>query len=188
MQGNISKVVLVGPRAAGKTTLGRALAAELSWEFVDSDDLLAVQVGQPAEDYLRLSGEQAFRKVEEEIARAAIARDGPRVVALGGGAVLQRPVRNDLEDEQLLVVFVRAPVPTLVERQMAVPRAPLTREPLTREPLTREPREALQQEVTVLLVQRWRYYVEVCDMQLDTSSANVDACLRSIMDKMGHLS
>ncbi len=178
MQGNISKVVLVGPRAAGKTTLGRALAAELSWEFVDSDDLLAVQVGQPAEDYLRLSGEQAFRKVEEEIARAAIARDGPRVVALGGGAVLQRPVRNDLEDEQLLVVFVRAPVPTLVERQMAVPRAPLTR----------EPREALQQEVTVLLVQRWRYYVEVCDMQLDTSSANVDACLRSIMDKMGHLS
>ena len=79
MQGNISKVVLVGPRAAGKTTLGRALAAELSWEFVDSDDLLAVQVGQPAEDYLRLSGEQAFRKVEEEIARAAMRLAGAKL-------------------------------------------------------------------------------------------------------------
>ncbi len=180
MQANISKVVLVGPRAAGKTTLGRALAAELSWEFVDSDDLLAAQVSQPAEDYLRLFGEQAFRKVEEAVARAAIARDGPLVVGLGGGAVLSRPVREDLEDEQLLVVFVRAPVPTLVERQMAVPRAPLTLQTLTG--------EALQQEVTVLLAQRWRHYVGVCDMQLDTSSANVDAGLRSIMDKMGQLS
>ncbi len=182
MPANISKVVLVGPRAAGKTTLGRALAAELSWEFVDSDDLLAAQVGQPAEDYLRISGEQAFRKVEAETARAAIARDGPRVVALGGGAVLQKPVRNDLQDEQMLVVFVRAPVPNLVARQMAVPRAPLTREALTGQALTGQ---ALQQEVTVLLAQRWRHYVTVCDMQLDTSSANVNACLRSIMAKMG---
>ena len=180
MDANIKRVVLVGPRAAGKTTLGRGLAEELGWEFLDTDDLLAAQVGMPADDYLRLSGQPAYRRAEEEVAGAAMARPGTLVLALGGGAVLSRQLRNALEGEHQLVVFVRAPVPDLVKRQMAVPRAPLTREALTG--------GALQQEVTVLLAQRWRHYVSVCDMQLDTSSANVDACLRSIMAKMGHVS
>ena len=130
MDTSINKVALVGPRAAGKTTLGGALAGELGWEFLDTDDLLAAHVGQPADDYLRLSGEQVFRRAEEEVARAAMARPGTQVLALGGGAVLSRQLRNALEGEHLLVVFVRAPVPTLVKRQMAVPRPPLTGEAL----------------------------------------------------------
>lgn len=173
---DILKVVLVGPRAAGKTTLGRALAAGLGWSFVDADDLVAAAVGRPAPDYLRDSGEAAFRQVEEQVILAATASSRREVLALGGGAVLSAAVRDALTDtERVFVVFLRAPVPTLVKRQEAAPRPPLTGRPL-------------HDEVVQLLAARWRYYVAVSHMQLDTSSANVDACRRSIMDKMGRTS
>lgn len=177
--GSILKVVLVGPRAAGKTTLGKALADTLGWGFRDTDDLVAAAVGQPAEDYLRSAGEEAFRKAEEPVVQAAVDTSTQEVLALGGGAVLSAAIRATLrlghQQKRLLVVFLRAPVPTLVERQEAAPRAPLTG-------------NALRDEVTMLLAARWRYYVAAACMQLDTSSANVDACQRSIMDKMGHTS
>jgi len=172
----ILKVVLVGPRAAGKTTVGMALADTLGWGFRDADDLVAAAVGQPAEDYLRTAGEAAFREAEEKVVQAAVDESTQEVLALGGGAVLSPAIRDTLRVEnqgnRLLVVFLRAPVPTLVERQEAAPRAPLTGTPL-------------RDEVTVLLAARWRYYVAVSHMQLDTSSANVDACVRSIIAKMG---
>ncbi len=173
---DILKLVLVGPRAAGKTTLGMALADKLGWGFVDTDDLVAAAVGQPAEDHLRVAGEAAFRKTEEQVVQAAVVTSTREVLALGGGAVLSAAIRDALrlpdQQDRLLVVFLRAPVPTLVERQEAAPRAPLTGQPL-------------RDEITVLLAARWRYYVAVSHMQLDTSSANVDACQRSIMAKMG---
>ncbi len=87
-------------------------------------------------------------------------------------AAIRDALRPPDQQERLLVVFLRAAVPTLVERQEAAPRAPLTGQPL-------------RDEITVLLAARWRYYVAVSHMQLDTSSANVDACQRSIMALMG---
>ncbi|MHC4918783.1 MAG: shikimate kinase [Planctomycetota bacterium] len=88
MPDKIRKVVLVGPRAAGKTTVGRALADRLGWGFRDTDDLLAAAVGQPAEDYLQNAGEAAFRTIEEQVVGAALLSTDPEVLALGGGAVL----------------------------------------------------------------------------------------------------
>jgi shikimate kinase len=172
----VHKVVLVGPRAAGKTTLGKTLAATLGWGFVDTDDLVAAATGQPASDYLNTAGEAAFRKVEEQVTRIALAGPDREVLALGGGAVLSAEIRAALAPgdpkTRRLVVFLRAPVQALVERQQAAPRPALTGRPL-------------RDEITVLLAARWRYYESVSQMQLDTSSANVDACQRSIMAKMG---
>ncbi len=170
----VQKVVLVGPRAAGKTTLGRVLATDLGWTFRDTDDLVAAATGQPAGDYLRGAGEAAFRRVEEAVVPAAVASARREVLALGGGAVVSATVREALREpaHPLLVVFLQAPVPVLVARQEVAPRAPLTD-------------LALRDEIAQLLAERWDYYTAVSHMQLDTSSANVDACRRSIMDKMG---
>jgi len=96
MPDKIQKVVLVGPRAAGKTTLGRALADRLGWGFRDTDDLLAAAAGQPAEDYLQKAGEAAFRTIEEQVVGAALLSTDPEVLALGGGAVLSASVRKAL--------------------------------------------------------------------------------------------
>ena len=58
----LPSVALVGPRAAGKTTIGRLLAQGLGHRFLDGDDLLAAAVGMPAGVFLQRAGEREFRR------------------------------------------------------------------------------------------------------------------------------
>jgi len=79
--------VLIGPPGAGKTTVGRLLAAELGVGFTDTDAEVEAVAGKPVSDIFVEDGEPAFRELE----RAAVARalaEANGVVAIGGGAVL----------------------------------------------------------------------------------------------------
>ncbi|HEX5010252.1 MAG TPA: shikimate kinase, partial [Planctomycetota bacterium] len=64
-----ARIVLIGMRGAGKTTVGRELAARLSRPFVDVDDLIAELAGRPADEVLARDGEPAFRALEERALR-----------------------------------------------------------------------------------------------------------------------
>src|SRR6185312_16202754 len=77
------RVVLVGPPAAGKTTVGRLLADRLSVPFVDTDDLVVARAGKPVSDIFVDDGEEEFRRLEADAVVEALTRDA--VVALGGG-------------------------------------------------------------------------------------------------------
>src|SRR5262249_10026393 len=104
----VRAVVLVGPRAAGKSTVGRLLAERLGFRFADGDDLLAVAAGRPAGEYLAAAGEPAFRRLEAQVTVAALAAADAAVVALGGGAVTIDAVREALRRPELFVAFVHA--------------------------------------------------------------------------------
>jgi shikimate kinase len=83
---------LVGFMAAGKTTVGRALADELGWCFVDIDTEIETQEGKTVAEIFGERGEDYFRKVESEMIRGRISRieaGDPCVMALGGGAFVQ---------------------------------------------------------------------------------------------------
>ena len=164
-------VALIGPRAAGKTTLGRALAEHLGWGFVDTDERLAERVGATASDYLRDRGEAAFRAVEVETVDEVWAAPGPQVVALGGGAILSQPVRDALAQPSVFVVMLRAEIDQLVARQERDPRTPLTD-------------LSLIEEVREVWRVRRPLYEQAAHLQISTNSANVDACIAAILDKM----
>ncbi|HEX4832123.1 MAG TPA: shikimate kinase [Trebonia sp.] len=89
-------VVLVGPPAAGKSTVGPLLAAGLGLPFADTDELVAQAARKPVGDIFVEDGEATFREHE----RAAVARAldgfgaGGGVLALGSGAVLDPGVRR----------------------------------------------------------------------------------------------
>jgi shikimate kinase len=166
-------IALIGPRAAGKTTLARALGARLRWPVLDGDDLLAADVGCPAGAFLAAAGEVEFRRVEEQVTLRALRVRDPKIVALGGGAVLSAAVREALRAGGLLVVFLEAPVARLVERQRGGPHRP---------PLTGLPLEA---EIETLLAQRRSLYETTADFRLETSVSNVDACVAAILARMG---
>jgi shikimate kinase len=92
-------IVLIGPPASGKSSVGALLAAGMGVPFADTDDLVAEAAGKPVGDIFVEDGENAFREHE----RAAVARGldglgtGGGVLALGSGAVLDPDVRRLIE-------------------------------------------------------------------------------------------
>lgn len=117
-------LVLIGPRGAGKTTVGQLLANRMRVPFVDTDDAIAERVGMSASAYLRQHGETAFRQIEEE-AVAALSVTAEAVVAFGGGAVVS--VKNqELIQRVGRVVWLDAPVHVLIDRVKQTPRPALT--------------------------------------------------------------
>jgi shikimate kinase len=94
-------LVLVGPPASGKTTVGTALAAALGAAFRDTDHDIELHTGSTVADLFVSDGEPHFRALEQQaVARALDEHDG--VLALGGGAVTSAATR------ELLVAYGRA--------------------------------------------------------------------------------
>lgn len=86
--------ILMGPMAAGKTSVGRALAAQLRVQFADLDALIVDADGRTIPTIFAAEGEPAFRELEAEVlARALTQHSG--VLALGGGAPLH-PTSGEL--------------------------------------------------------------------------------------------
>jgi len=111
-------VALVGFMGAGKTTVGRALAARLGWRFDDLDDLIEAREGRSVEQIFRRQGEPAFRDLERRVVRETLTTTGsaPRVLALGGGAFLEEQVRETLREAEIPAVFLDASVGELFSR------------------------------------------------------------------------
>lgn len=80
-------IVLVGPMGAGKSAIGRLLAARLGCSFVDVDAWIEQQSGMTISDIFAAEGEAGFRLRETRALADAIAQPG-QVIAAGGGAVL----------------------------------------------------------------------------------------------------
>lgn len=83
---------LVGFMAAGKTTVGRAVAEELGWCFIDIDNEIEAREEKSIAEIFRERGEAYFRELESQTIRGRIAlieAGDPCVMALGGGAFVQ---------------------------------------------------------------------------------------------------
>lgn len=78
------KIYLVGFMGAGKTTIGRLLAARLGWPFFDLDDLIETAEGKPVKAIFAENGEPYFRRREREILQTTRLIE-QAVIATGGG-------------------------------------------------------------------------------------------------------
>ena len=80
----VRRIVMIGFMGAGKSTVGRMLAAALGWTFVDLDDEVARRVGMPVDRIIRQKGLDHFRRRESEVGRELL-RGVRTVVSVGGG-------------------------------------------------------------------------------------------------------
>ena len=91
----MSHLFLVGFSWSGKTTVGRALARRLGRRFVDTDEEITRLTGLPVPAVFRQRGETAFRTLERRVIRELLnGASRPMVIALGGGALLDRRNRE----------------------------------------------------------------------------------------------
>jgi shikimate kinase len=109
---------LVGFMAAGKSTVGRAVADELGWSFTDIDLEIEKEQGVSICDIFRERGEPAFRDIETETIRRyvdAIRSGAPSVVALGGGAFVQ-PRNWEILENNGVTVWLDCPFEVVLQR------------------------------------------------------------------------
>jgi shikimate kinase len=98
-------LVLVGFMGAGKTTVGRLLAAKLGVPFTDSDQAIEERAGKPIRQIFADDGEPAFRQLEHEVIADLLG--GPdMVLAVGGGAVEHGLTRKLLAEARVAYLRV----------------------------------------------------------------------------------
>lgn len=83
-----ANIILVGPPGAGKTSAGQALAALVSWEFRDTDDLIELKAGARVPEIFSQHGEAAFRQMERELLEELRDRNLTRHIFATGGGIL----------------------------------------------------------------------------------------------------
>lgn len=118
-----SRIYLIGPRASGKSTLGKRLAHWLRWHFVDTDQELERRHCVKIRDWIP-NDLEGFRLAEWELLQD-LAQSGCCVVALGGGIVETEPALQFLS-RQPGVLALRAPLDELTARQVGGERPALT--------------------------------------------------------------
>jgi len=107
-------LVLVGPTGAGKTSIGKRLAARLGLAFVDCDHRLEEVTGAPVPLIFECEGEAGFRARETALV-AELMRGSGQLVATGGGAVLAEVNREHLKAGGF-VVHLQVSVDQQIER------------------------------------------------------------------------
>ncbi|NDB36882.1 MAG: shikimate kinase [Actinobacteria bacterium] len=89
-------IILIGPPGAGKTSVGKALAKKLSFNFLDSDKVIEERSGKSISEIFIADGEPAFRDLERE-AVIDLLENQRGVIALGGGSVMDPAVSKKLK-------------------------------------------------------------------------------------------
>lgn len=121
----MNHIFLYGPPGSGKSSVGRVLAANLDMEFIDLDAEIVAFTGQSIPQIMAEWGESGFRDIEAAALRR-VTKAPPRVIALGGGALL-RPQNRSHAEAKGVVIALSAEVETLQQRiaQDAVNERPL---------------------------------------------------------------
>lgn len=114
--------------ACGKTSVGRELARQLKWRFVDSDLLIESQTQMSIPEIFKKQGETYFREREHQILRQ-LGRERRCVISLGGG-VVENPHNRAILNKGLWI-FLRVPFAVLAKRLAMDSTRPLAQKGLS---------------------------------------------------------
>jgi shikimate kinase len=111
----MSRIVLIGPPGAGKSTVGAALAESLSLKFVDTDQLIQDKSGKSITDIFVVDGEPTFRAMELETLHEVLHLEDV-VIGLGGGAPISEEAQQAITSSQSQVIFLDVSLSTAAPR------------------------------------------------------------------------
>ncbi len=166
-----SNLFIVGMMGAGKSAVGRLLAARLGRAFVDADHEIEARTGVSIPTIFEVEGEAGFRRREEQVIDELSSRDDGLVLATGGGAVLSVATRARLK-ERGITIYLKARGHDLWQRTRHDRNRPLL--------ACDDPRQRIEQ----LLAEREPYYAEVADVVVESGRGNVPRLVETLAEHL----
>ncbi len=172
---HLRRIVLTGFMGAGKTTVGRLLAARLNWDFLDLDAYIESRAGLSVPSIFSAHGEAHFRQLESAALASALGRNR-LVLALGGGAPEVLTNRLLLEQTPATsTVFLDAPFSALFDRCMMQALNPgTTGRPVLADPAAAEAR----------FLARHPIYLRLAHLTLDTAALTPDETVAALLARL----
>lgn len=167
----MKNIVLTGFMGTGKSTVGRLIARETGFAFVDTDSLIVEKSGHSIEALFAQYGEAAFRELEQQCIEAA-SRLCNCVIATGGGCVLNRQNIDNLRRNGI-VFCLSADIATILARVGKNSGRPLLD-------------HAGEEEAAARLAARQPYY-DNCDVKVDTAQMDASQVARRILEQYRQL-
>ncbi|MBZ2170140.1 shikimate kinase AroK [Marinobacter sp. F4216] len=164
------RVVLVGPMGAGKSTIGRLLAKELGYQFMDSDRIIEERCGANIPWIFDVEGEDGFRQRETAMLRE-LAEQDQAVLATGGGAIM-RPENREVLKQDAIVIYLRTSIEQQVER---------TRKDRNRPLLQNEDPEAVLRKLFSI---RDPLYTGLADIVMQTDRKSPRLVVRQLVNRL----
>lgn len=164
-------IVLVGMMGAGKTTVGRRIAARLNRHFLDSDEEIEKAAQMSIPEIFEQRGEGEFRAGETRVI-ARVLKDSEIVLATGGGAFVNGETRALVKGEAISV-WLKANVDILFERVSRRSNRPLLKTP--------NPRATLEK----LIEERYPIYAEA-DITVSSRDVPQDVVAQDVIDAVLH--
>jgi shikimate kinase len=165
------KVILIGFRGAGKTTVGKLLAESLNLPFLDLDDEVQRRVGLSIKEMVERYGWSYFREMERAVLEDLIEKEGC-VVALGGGSVLHEDFMEKLRNRAFIIYLKISPA-SAVERITKDSKSEQTRPSLSN--------LSLVEEVERVLEERAPLYEKYADIIIESDRKDLNTLLKEIL-------
>lgn len=163
-------IVMIGLMGAGKSCIGRRLAARFGLPFVDADQEIEAAAGSTIEEIFERHGEPFFRDGERRVI-ARLLEQPVHVLAAGGGAFLDPRTRAKIR-ERAISVWLRADVDLLLRRVARRSNRPLLKQGDRRATIER------------LMAQRHPIYAEA-DITVDSMDAPPEATVERVVAEIG---
>ena len=164
-------IVLVGLMGSGKSSIGKRLAKALHVPFHDSDAVIEEAANSSITDIFEIYGEPIFRDLELRVMSRLLSEEAPSVIATGGGAFLQEPVRK-LILARSVSVWLKADIEVLFERVSRKKTRPLLE--------TGEDKRVILER---LVAQRYPVY-GLADITISSDHGAHDNVLKRAMDAL----
>ena len=166
----MSRILLIGPPGAGKSTVGQALANKLAIDFIDTDQVIENETGKTITDIFVVDGEPHFRALELQTLKTVLILESG-VISLGGGAPISQDAQQAIEQSNSHTVFLDVSLAT------AAPRVGFNRD---RPLLLGNPRAQWQ----ALSDNRRPIYEKLADDAIKVDDMNVDQIVAQIVKNL----
>jgi len=162
-------IVLIGMMGAGKSAIGRKLAARLDWPFVDADHEIETAANMSIPDIFEAYGEPEFRRLEASV-MARLLDAGPSVLATGGGAFMNADTRAAIA-ASAVSVWLSADIDLLMARVARKSTRPLLKAP--------DPRAVMQK----LIDERYPVYARA-DVTVASRDASKEEMAQTVIEAL----